>query len=353
MTGTASESATSGSARTRAHPRGGRRARHPRRGGRRRPWDHEAFADCVTFIRLFADACHHGKEEDSSFPSSSGQGMPRHQGPIAVMLHEHQQGRAFARHMADALEGARAGDPQAQATLRNTAAGYVNLIRGHIHRKTTSSSTWPTRRAGSDLPLAVRGLRPCAPGASRATARSSCRSWGGGSANAPSGPSPTPVACRCHDGRNLNAGTRLPRLDEPGLLRQPEHLSLRESTAIQLARAAGRSRWTGELLRVTMSVIEIRRPAGARGTVPGSPCACGTRGCVSTRKTTAAPPLPSCAGGPAPEGCLVTWRSPVDESVRGHYGTRESVTGMGQRRMRRGRGVGAGSGDDRPVGDRP
>ena len=98
-------------------------------------WDFDAFADCVTFIRLFADACHHGKEEDLLFPELEKAGMPRNQGPIAVMLHEHQQGRALARHMADALEGARAGDAQSQATLRNAATGYVNLIRNHIHKE--------------------------------------------------------------------------------------------------------------------------------------------------------------------------------------------------------------------------
>lgn len=95
-------------------------------------WDVDAFADCVTFIRLFADACHHGKEEDLLFPELEAAGLPRDQGPIAVMLEEHRQGRAYARHMAGALEGARAGDPEAQATLRTAATGYVNLIRGHI-----------------------------------------------------------------------------------------------------------------------------------------------------------------------------------------------------------------------------
>ena len=98
-------------------------------------WDVEAFADCVTFIRLFADACHHGKEEDLLFPELEAAGLPRHQGPIAVMLHEHQQGRALARHMAAALEGAGTGDAQARATLRNAAMGYVNLIRGHIQKE--------------------------------------------------------------------------------------------------------------------------------------------------------------------------------------------------------------------------
>jgi hemerythrin-like domain-containing protein len=95
-------------------------------------WNIEAFADCVTFIRLFADACHHGKEEDLLFPELVNAGMPRDQGPIAVMLYEHGQGRMYARHMAEALEGARAGDAQARATLRQAASGYVSLIRGHI-----------------------------------------------------------------------------------------------------------------------------------------------------------------------------------------------------------------------------
>src|SRR5512134_2527286 len=97
-------------------------------------WDVDAFADCVTFIRLFADACHHGKEEDLLFPELEKGGLPRNQGSIAVMLHEHQQGRLFARHMAGALDGARAGDAPARATLRNAATGYVNLIRGHISK---------------------------------------------------------------------------------------------------------------------------------------------------------------------------------------------------------------------------
>lgn len=98
-------------------------------------WDVDAFADCVTFIRLFADACHHGKEEDLLFPELEAAGMPREQGPIAVMLHEHRQGRALAQHMAGALDAARAGDETARAALRNGAIAYVDLIRAHIQKE--------------------------------------------------------------------------------------------------------------------------------------------------------------------------------------------------------------------------
>jgi len=94
--------------------------------------DFVTIGDCVTFIRLFADACHHGKEEDLLFPELEAAGMSRHQGPIAVMLYEHEQGRAFARQMADSLEPAREGDAQALAALQGAARGYVDLIRGHI-----------------------------------------------------------------------------------------------------------------------------------------------------------------------------------------------------------------------------
>jgi hemerythrin-like domain-containing protein len=94
--------------------------------------DLEAIGDCVTFIRLFADACHHGKEEDLLFPELEAAGLPRNQGPIAVMLYEHQQGRAFAQQMADALAPARQGDEPALAALQKAARGYIDLIRGHI-----------------------------------------------------------------------------------------------------------------------------------------------------------------------------------------------------------------------------
>lgn len=94
--------------------------------------DYDALADCVTFIRLYADALHHGKEEDLLFPELEGVGMSRQSGPIAVMLHEHEQGRAYAKAMADALEPARSGDEVAHRRLTNAALGYVALIRGHI-----------------------------------------------------------------------------------------------------------------------------------------------------------------------------------------------------------------------------
>ena len=99
------------------------------------PLDYDDVARYVTFFRLFADACHHGKEEDMLFPALEAQGMPHDAGPIAVMLYEHDQGRALVRMMADSLDDARNGDPHANGDLRAGAAGFVDLIVAHIGKE--------------------------------------------------------------------------------------------------------------------------------------------------------------------------------------------------------------------------
>ena len=97
--------------------------------------DFDSIGECVSFFRLFADACHHGKEEDLLFPELVEAGLPADDGPIAVMLYEHRQGRAFVKAMADSLDGAREGDADAAAALMDAGRSYVDLIRGHIDKE--------------------------------------------------------------------------------------------------------------------------------------------------------------------------------------------------------------------------
>lgn len=94
--------------------------------------DYDRLDKCIRFIRLFADACHHGKEEDMLFPALQDQGLPRDSGPIAVMLHEHRLGRRFASIMAESIDDARSGDADAWKRLERAGRDYVDLIRGHI-----------------------------------------------------------------------------------------------------------------------------------------------------------------------------------------------------------------------------
>jgi hemerythrin-like domain-containing protein len=95
------------------------------------------YRKMVEFLRTFADACHHGKEERLLFEHMVAKlGFPRQAGPIAVMLADHEAGRGFVRGMAEAT--ARLGtDPAAQAQLVHHGRQYVQLLRSHIQRENT------------------------------------------------------------------------------------------------------------------------------------------------------------------------------------------------------------------------
>jgi len=91
--------------------------------------------DAVDFVRNFADRCHHGKEEANLFPRLEARGLPSQEGPLAVMLHEHDQGRAYVGGMADALDAYEAGDQAAARTIAENARGYAGLLREHIMKE--------------------------------------------------------------------------------------------------------------------------------------------------------------------------------------------------------------------------
>ncbi len=95
----------------------------------------EALGECITFFRLFADACHHGKEEDMLFPALERHGLPRETGPIAVMLREHAAGRALVAAMGQHLSAAETGDAAAQARFREIAREYISLLAQHIWKE--------------------------------------------------------------------------------------------------------------------------------------------------------------------------------------------------------------------------
>ncbi len=93
------------------------------------------FVDAVDFIRGFADGCHHRKEEDVLFKALARHGFSEDQGPLGVMLHEHEQGRSFTRSMADAVQRIERGDKSARALLAEAATSYAHLLRHHIAKE--------------------------------------------------------------------------------------------------------------------------------------------------------------------------------------------------------------------------
>lgn len=89
----------------------------------------------VTFIREFADGCHHGKEEDILFRSMVEAGFPREAGPIGVMLMEHDMGRAHVKELARLAEPAQPWSASDREKIAEEAIGYGNLLRAHIHKE--------------------------------------------------------------------------------------------------------------------------------------------------------------------------------------------------------------------------
>jgi hemerythrin-like domain-containing protein len=98
-------------------------------------FDAETFRAGLDFIRSYADAWHHAKEEDYLFPALEAAGMPRHGGPIAVMLQEHVQGRSYARRIADHLDAAIGDDDEARSIVLNYTMAYADLLTQHIQKE--------------------------------------------------------------------------------------------------------------------------------------------------------------------------------------------------------------------------
>lgn len=95
----------------------------------------EDLEKMIEFIKVFADKCHHAKEETLLFPALEEAGVPNEGGPIGVMLMEHDMGRSFVAAMSEALEKMKAGDKGAGNDFKENAQGYGNLLTSHIEKE--------------------------------------------------------------------------------------------------------------------------------------------------------------------------------------------------------------------------
>ena len=93
-----------------------------------------ALREAITFSQVFVDRCHHGKEELCLFPCLEKRGIPREQGPIGVMLLEHETGRQLVRAIGESLARYEAGKANDEEVLSRVEA-YVGLLEGHIQKE--------------------------------------------------------------------------------------------------------------------------------------------------------------------------------------------------------------------------
>ena len=89
-------------------------------------------ADYSRFFRGFADVCHHGKEEEILFQRMIERGFPVEGGPLAVMLHEHTEGRARVSALSQIGQGEGELADAERKTLLVNANEFVPLLRQHI-----------------------------------------------------------------------------------------------------------------------------------------------------------------------------------------------------------------------------
>ena len=89
----------------------------------------------LEFIKVFADQCHHGKEEEFLFPAMEKVGIPRDGGPIGVMLAEHAEGRQYVKELGEASEQYSRGDRNAGPALARSARKYIALLNAHIEKE--------------------------------------------------------------------------------------------------------------------------------------------------------------------------------------------------------------------------
>jgi len=89
----------------------------------------------VRLIKNYADGFHHVKEEKLFFPMLIKKGFSKEQGPIAVMLHEHLEGRNFVKGMVEKIKAYKYGDASALTQVYENMQGYIDLLRAHIAKE--------------------------------------------------------------------------------------------------------------------------------------------------------------------------------------------------------------------------
>jgi len=97
--------------------------------------DPKHLEQILEFIKIFADKCHHGKEEELLFPAMEKVGIPKEGGPIGMMLEEHNMGRGYVKGMGNGIVKYTMGDYQAGLVIAENAQNYITLLAEHIDKE--------------------------------------------------------------------------------------------------------------------------------------------------------------------------------------------------------------------------
>src|SRR5450830_1883028 len=85
----------------------------------------QTVREMADFFKNFVDRCHHAKEEKHLFVMMHERGIPTEIGPLDVMLHEHEQGRAFVSAIAKTVKGETVPDAAAIREAKENLSAYA------------------------------------------------------------------------------------------------------------------------------------------------------------------------------------------------------------------------------------
>lgn len=113
---------------------------------------YEDFDKMIDFVRNYADAHHHGKEEKFLFNEMAdnlgelGKKLVTH-----GMLVEHDFGRAFIIQLQDALRCVKSGDEESKLDVIANAVGYANHLARHIGKEDKLIYTFAERQLAPEV----------------------------------------------------------------------------------------------------------------------------------------------------------------------------------------------------------
>ena len=113
---------------------------------------YEDFDKMIDFVRNYADAHHHGKEEKFLFKA-----MEDHLGALGQklirngMLVEHDLGRLYMSDLKEALERVKAGNEESKVDVIAHAVGYTHLLERHIGKENEVVYTFGEKQLSEEV----------------------------------------------------------------------------------------------------------------------------------------------------------------------------------------------------------
>ena len=110
------------------------------------------FEMMIDFVRNYADAHHHGKEEKFLFNE-----MVAHLGPLGTklvkngMLVEHDLGRLHMQELTEALARVKGGDNESKLDVIANAISYTHLLTRHIGKEDEVVYTFAKRQLPAEI----------------------------------------------------------------------------------------------------------------------------------------------------------------------------------------------------------